>query len=243
MSESDDQNVDLGSREKGIDEYAECFDVLQQLIEKDASYNNIELLILKNSFIFKEMIKFLRNINPILKFNFEKLDSNCKAYLKLPLNFCPIQCNPDGNCLYNSICLFLFGKNGQKYYNIIKLCTIFIFFQHKTFFDIFLFDSFEKFIEKTCRKNEYGTETSILALTIVLNRKIILYNSSLNEKNNIARVVFNVNNNVRSEAILIGLIHQHFFPIKIRNNVINENINNMDHAFIDEYLYFDIDLY
>lgn len=94
---------------------------------------------------------------------------------------------------------------------------------------------------KTCSKNEYAIDTNILAISILLNRKIIIYNVALGKNCN--RLIFAVNDD-DTEHIRIGYIINHYFPILIKKeNVLLNNVSDKDNNFVGKSAYFKIKLY
>lgn len=108
--------------------------VLQQAIQKDGNFENIEKLIMSNRILFEKIIKNMRSIIPNSNYMNQELLQGASQTLKLPRGFYPIICNGDGNCLYNTISLLYYGKSGQNEHFIIKMCSIFILFEYRKFF-------------------------------------------------------------------------------------------------------------
>ena len=70
---------------------------------------------------------------------------------------------------------------------------------------------FETFVQKTSRPREFGTELNVLAVSIMLKRKILSYNESIaKDVNNQIEYVVEKND---LKPIVIGLASLHFFPI------------------------------
>ena len=149
----------------------------------------------------------------------------------------PLKIAGDGNCLYNSFAKIYF--NDEKYYYIIKLCSIFILFEYEIFFKYlmirFLYSyTFKKFILNTCKTRQWGNELNILSISILLNRKVTSYSEAANAYSNINnRLIFNLKEYI-TEPILIGISNLHFFPIVINDQILLTKIYlNKDVKFLE----------
>ena len=210
------------------------FTILPFIQKNSNSIELIKEIFKKHDFFFRKLIDILRKIYPTSDYVGQNYYAKYKKQLQLPDELFPIFNTGNGNCLYNSISLILFGE--EKYFFIIKLCSIFVLIDREIVFNNLLKllkygYSLSTFIKKTSRENEFGNEVNIYSISILLNREIISYNASLNKEWN-NRVIFFFEKN-ELEPILIGLAEIHFFPILKKKNFItySSNISNRDQVF------------
>jgi hypothetical protein len=220
-----------------------------------ANHNSYTLLKNKfseNEMLFKNLIDKIKNIVPKTDYNGQCFYQESKESLNLTNDLFPINNTDDpkdyGNCLYNTFSLILFGV--EEFFFIIKLCSIFVLLENEDFFKKVMKTlkyeySFEKLICSSCVEKEYGNELNIFSISVLLNRKILLYNiciptfyekkegKSVSAFNN--RVIFWINNDL--EPTVMGQDGPHFFPIlkdkKIQPELLKINRDQIfyyDHA-------------
>ena len=167
-----------------------------------------------NKSFFEKMVEKLNKMPVNTHYSGEDFYKCHKESLKLENHMYPIHNQPNGNCLFNSFSIMLFKH--QNYYSTIKLCSIYILIKYRSFFEDLMKNfkyafTFDSFLEKTCRRYEFGTEINVLSISILLNLVIISYNTSKNRGIN-NQLIFSTNkDNLRTA--LIGLSDIHFFPI------------------------------
>lgn len=188
--------------------------ILPSIQEKNISFNALVEIFQSNGLFFENLIKKLQKIEINSVYTGQNYYADFKEALKLEDHMFPIHNKPDGNCLYNSLSLILFGN--EEFYFIVKLCTIFVLIKNSSFFKelmrLFCYEyKFETFVQKTSRPREFGTELILLTFSIMLKRTILSFNESIQEGVN-NQIEYAVEKNNR-KPILIGLAKLHFFPI------------------------------
>jgi hypothetical protein len=100
---------------------------------------------------------------------------------KLFGHFVAIRTQSDGNCFYHSASLSLFGS--QKFYKMIKIGVAKILLENESYMTNIQFhtkslENFEKLVFDSSLESQWANEFHCLALSILLNRPIHIYNSS-----------------------------------------------------------------
>ena len=151
-----------------------------------------------------------------LKFSKVTISNNVK-------NFEPVETLRNGNCLYNSISLNLYGSEDN--YFLIKIGTLFILFQHEAYFRNIMIETvskfnFEKYIEYVAFPGSWGDELSQVAISILLDRPLYVF--SCDPIRNIpysTEVCVNANT-INNCSINIGFMVNHFVALMPKNNQI-----------------------
>ena len=120
-----------------------------------------------NKSFFEKMVKKLNKMPVNTHYSGEDFYKCHKESLKLDNHMYPIHNQPNGNCLYNSFSIILFKH--QNFYSTIKLCSIYILIKYRSFFEDLMKNfkyafTFDSFLEKTCRRYEFGTEINVLSI-------------------------------------------------------------------------------
>ena len=203
-------------------------DILPFIQKNHNSFELIEKKLRENENFLRELVKRIQKIVPTGDYNGQPFYSYSKFSLNLTIDLFPI-CNTQnskdhGNCLYNTFSLLYFGD--EIFYYIIKICSIFMIIENKDFFQHVLKTlkyeiNFERLIKNSCKEKEWGNELNILSISLLINRKICLYNvstptdierfagNSISAYNN--RIIFSIDNDL--EQVLMGQDGPHFFPI------------------------------
>ena len=218
-------------------DYANIFSIFNKISRPVILYVDVKKYLYDNIDLIHRVINYLRLKLPNLIYTDQILEKCFVSKLALPENLLPLKIAGDGNCLYNSFAKIYF--NDEKYYYIIKLCSIFILFEYEIFFKYlmirFLYSyTFKKFILNTCKTRQWGNELNILSISILLNRTVISYSEAANAYSNINnRLIFNLKEYI-TEPILIGISNLHFFPIVINDQILLTKIYlNKDVKFLE----------
>ena len=258
LKETSDDDIDLKDKASGtpdlkgfeqnrtifwakiIEQSQKCADIL------DIIYNLPSSLIIRRVFDSnKDFLHFIisqiRELHPTIFFSNQLFSFEYKKLLKLPDNYYPLTNIGDGNCLYSAISCFYSPDTSspssfQKYFFIFKLCSLFILLEFENIFSKVLeknnydFD-FDSFLLRTSKRDAWGCEINILALSLLTKRKIISYNPSLKHLTN-NRLIFSFNEAENVDPLMIGFSHNHFFPIlQEQHQSTNEIIINKDFSF------------
>ena len=160
-----------------------CADYLSDISNKDSNYIKSRMKLSPNFLrCITECLRKLEAYDYDDRFNIDPEFSECISNTELYGNFIPITTDGDGNCLYKSIALLIYGN--QEFYSQIKLCILFIFFEYEDYFKNLLSvtlpdNSFEKLIEDVALIGSWGNEYTQLAASILFNRPLHTY--SFNE--------------------------------------------------------------
>ncbi|CAF0948577.1 unnamed protein product [Brachionus calyciflorus] len=187
-------------------------------IEQESNnFQSLKEKFFEHKILFENYLDFLRSIQPLNEFEGQEVYFSFKKNLNLDEHFYPVNSKPDGNCLYNSFAILLYG-NETDFFSI-KACSIFIMLTNEYFFNEVLHEysydfSFEDLIVSTCKRNEWGNELNILSICLMLKKDILCYNKST-KKFQKSRVKYSLFES--SEKLRIGVCNNHFFPILIKN--------------------------
>jgi hypothetical protein len=217
--------------------------LLTYIEQKSISFNNVKKKFFEMKNTLDEFVLFLRNIHKFTEFKGQEIYDEFKKILNLNEDLYPVYNSSNGNCLYNSISILLFGN--EDFFFIIKICSIFILFEYEFFFKhvIHAFDrevTFEKFILNTCRKNEFGEILNILSISILLNKTVFNFIESKKKDENV-KWIFSLRSN-DFQRVLIGCFNSHFFPILTNKNeiVLKKCIDINDFNFEDRFVNLEI---
>ena len=207
------------------------------------SFNFIKKSFNESKQILNEFFQKIRNLS-LIKYSNQDINEPNRKKLQLSDDYYPIDSTGNGNCLYNSISILLFGN--EELYYLIKICSIFIILENETFFNhliyCFKFElEYEKFIKKTCKKKEYGSTLNLVAISLLLDKTINCFVESKRTNTSVYHV-YSIRKN-KSEKIILGCINEHFFPILIKSN--NLTLDNKECIVLAEYDFEErfIDLY
>jgi hypothetical protein len=156
---------------------------------------SIKILISSNTDLIQSFIEKCRAATPPLYSGQPrdlKRENRCKQFIDTP--FVAIAIAPDGNCLYRSISMCLFGN--QDYHVQMRLATIYFVLKFEAYFQELLcqtegkFDSnwqpiqhIDKFISSIAT-NAWGCNVVMVALSMLVNRPICYLNAYDQQPNN-----------------------------------------------------------
>ena len=179
---------------------------------------------------FDKWVDFVRGLKQFV-FN-EQHFSNCytvflDSFITSP--FIPVNVSANGNCLYNSFSSLYF--NSSHYYFIFKILSIYLIFKYSEFLkNDFTETDIDSVIVKSLRMEEWGTDFNVFSLAILLNRPVNVYQIDEDKKVNLITKFLN-NQQLESIPVLIGYCFiennrnlGHFFPIFIKDTLININL-------------------
>lgn len=197
-----EKKINIQSNIEGID----------NIINK-TSFDYIRGYLFTNQFLYKQAIQEFRDKKEIFMFG-NVLKEAEKNFL--PEGFFlykPVITTGDGNCLYNAVSQCLFGDESKQ--NIIRSCHLFIIFEYEDYFreiykryQICNKNSFEEFIVQNARMNEWACEFNIIAVALLIDRPINIYNDY---NYNFVMWPFNLLN--LKNPICIGLKNNHFYGL------------------------------
>ena len=200
------------------------YDLFQSIEKNSSNFNLIKKHLYKNKELLEEFISNIKQYDDISKYRNQEIYFNSKLALSLSDQFIPVHCESDGNCLFRAIALLLFAD--QKFYFVVKLLSIYVILSNE-----FLFKSIikvngyakevpiEKVICETSRRNEWGNELNIFSISILLDRTILSFVPSKDNRKYVIHDYELKKNNRR--PILIGCHDCHFFPILTRDYNVN----------------------
>ncbi|CAF1020572.1 unnamed protein product [Brachionus calyciflorus] len=139
--------------------------------------NYISNYIKNNGDFMISMVKYFRSIHGICYFNSNYYDVSHGSVLKkwnCHHGIC-LQTTGDGNCLYNSLSLALFGN--ESYSKNIKLCMVFIILEYEEYFrnlvQSFQYaEGYEKTVVACSTLGIFGNEFNMVALSLLFLRPI-----------------------------------------------------------------------
>ena len=210
--------------------------LLLEIEQKSYDFEFIKNKLVLNQQLIKNIITKIREIIPFRFYDEQKVENNFIKLLSLSEKFIPIVCRADGNCLYNALSIIYFGSKNENLFFILKICSLFIFFEYIEFFEHVLKNlkyqfSFRKMVTSTAKQNSWGNELNLTALNILIDRQIFCFiNSQGRIEYNRYKYSFIEN---KKEPILIGLENLHFFPILINKNEQIDNKKNKDYDFLN----------
>jgi len=161
---------------------------------------------------FINLVKYLRNKN-LAEYNNNCLDLDYNRLVNFySKNYVGLFTTKDGNCLFHSISLNLFGS--ESYSFPIKLATVFIAFEYEEFIRKYLFDyaytyNFETLIQKTVKYGVWGSEIHFILFSILLIRPVYSFTTSYS--------LFSNPSNSTGAPIVLFLKNSHFV-VGIRAN-------------------------
>ena len=90
----------------------------------------------------------------------------------------PVITTADGNCFYHAISLQLFGHENHS--TRLRLANVYVLNQYESYFrDICLKTctsyTYEQLLEQTAKDTKWANEINVLAMTIVIDRPILLW--------------------------------------------------------------------
>jgi len=125
---------------------------------------------LSNRSQFITKTKHFRSILNISFRTYQNLVNYDRELGSISKNLVVARTTGDGNCLYNSISISLFGN---EYYALdLKLCAVFIFFEYENYFKRVLNNinpdlSFDFLIYQTCKLFEFQNNMQMMGLSVV----------------------------------------------------------------------------
>lgn len=138
-------------------------------------------------------------------------------------NFVPIRINPDGNCFYYAISMFLFGNS--DYFKVIRIGILFMLFDiEDKISEILVRRGYNKTIANIAydliKDRAWASDIIIGILSLLLKRPI--YNYSINDFKKSMNFIFILDREYENnEPVTIALYNYHFVPLLRKQNNIN----------------------
>ena len=141
--------------------------------------------------VFQRFLHFVRSVQPAIATESVSIDLHVGSTLHPAMmsEYVPVITTGDGNCLWNSVSISMFGNERMKL--TLRFLTVYIMWEYKEYFlevirndtirDGNPNDSFHKQLRIARNDREWGNEFHLLALSIVLQRNIFSYSSFSSE--------------------------------------------------------------
>ena len=105
----------------------------------------------------------------------QRIDSSYNFIQEYTTHVVPIATTADGNCLFHAISNSIYGNESMTYK--IKIATVFIMLEYEQYFTQVLEQNgnpidFQTLVKQNANLGEWGTDYSMLGLSILLNRPI-----------------------------------------------------------------------
>jgi hypothetical protein len=145
--------------------------------------NNFFDIFYREKNLFEETIKVLKKFKKTVKFDIacHQPLMDFKGLLnknQVSSNFIPVRVKGDGNCLYQSVSLAVFGT--EKFHITLRALTVYVLINNFIFFSFIAEKNmnFISYIESVAENHNFSGEVEEMALSFIFSRSIINYSTS-----------------------------------------------------------------